>query len=141
MQGYLLRKLLRRRLQANNRQAQRIDESTLHLLFNIWRRNAHRYECSRNFIKWCSKDTGSSRKILLNQIILKRLSWLDAEVVNSFSSLYKGTAESEVAAKKPHKNEENRQFLLAIFNFMRNLHLKSSAFFIFLFRWLLFCAK
>ena len=71
----------------------------------------------------------------------KGLSQLDAEVVNSFSSAYKGTAESEVAAKKPHKNEENRQFLLAIFNFMRNLHLKSSAFSISLFRWLLFCAK
>ena len=40
----------------------------------------------------------------------KGLSQLDAEAVNSFSSAYKSTAESEVAAKKPHKNEENRQF-------------------------------
>ena len=38
------------------------------------------------------------------------LSQLDAEDVSSFSSAYKRTTESEVAAKKPHKNEENRQF-------------------------------
>ena len=69
------------------------------------------------------------------------LSQLDAEDVSSFSSAYKRTTESEVAAKKPHKNEENRQFSLAIFNFMRNLHIKNLAFFIFLFQWLLFCAK
>ena len=60
-----------------------------------------------------------------------RLSHLDAEDVNSFSSAYKGTTESEVAAKTPHKNEENRRFFSAVFNIMRNLSLKISAIFLF----------
>jgi hypothetical protein len=35
------------------------------------------------------------------------------------------------AEQKPHKNEENRRFLSAVFNIMRNLHLKISASFFF----------
>ena len=50
--------------------------------------------------------------------------------MNSFLSAYKGTSESEIAAKKPHKNEENRRFLPAVFNIMKNLHLEISAFFL-----------
>jgi hypothetical protein len=78
-------------------------------------------------------DIISVKFILMYHKFLRRGALnLDAEVVNSFSSTYKCTAESEFAAKKPHKNEEIRRFFSADFNIMRNLCLKISAFFLFL---------
>jgi hypothetical protein len=61
--------------------------------------------------------------------------------VNSFSSAYNGTIESEVAAKKPHKNEENRRFFVGGFQRYKKLALENQYNFSFLLRWLLFCAK
>ena len=67
-----------------------------------------------------------------------RLSNLDAEDANSHSSAYKGTSESEVASKNPHKTKKIAD-KVGDFQHYEKFALKNQC--IFLFQWILLCAK